>query len=1025
MEAFQKIPEDVLHSLRVLGMVSGCQGDTMSYSHDGIQPNGVPTPGLEDAVCTLKEILPGDYPDSFMVFDYGMYPPLTFIDRGEAHNKAFQWMVDKVESQYNPPYYLLIGKQINPEDASVEFRVKLKLPREEVFADMNTMLETGFQDMVRDAVISEYNSLNNLILISSGEIAGIDKLRELLSGFLDESITGELDDALLFTNGFFPVPGSPSNIDTTGQPLLSGDVFDYAGLGIDEGNGSYSVRNNISSVISGLNWSAFAILTDDRNYSNGNGEDFEAAIEAFNSADEKIVFWFHYHISSDSTSPPQVFLKLRNNFTLSEAEQLAEEYWNAYLALFPAGDGGGGVARPGRASSPCPDWPVVDILSWRTNGQNGDNLLNCVEEIFPVFFGISYAGGVACGIADGVLDNVSFLADIAHGLIDFARYGHVVLPSSGFFPNIFDLFWLTDLTYRAIKKEVVEKGWFEFWGWDLNFGEAANANMKDGIQYWNKINAIYDAITKEGFIREVFNTLKTQFFTWLGNVSGANGSKIAGHEHGKIIFDVLLGVVTGGGSATKELTQIAKKNIGDLIDALDAGNFSGFIAQKWDNIADGIGGIKCKILYNGCFVRNTPVLLAGATGIMAVPIQNIQPFDYVLAHTTVNHTYGLTASTDNTFTGLASEDLYTSTQQKQRDQFELNETDWYEVSFKELHGGGYCKLALHKDWMNQHGMNEVGSIHDLNLPEQGISGPNIITAIKHILPQKIPADENPTDNYETRPVTGIFVHQSNDVWTLRFDNGDSLGVTFNHPIYSAIHRDWRLAGELEPGERLLAKSGEVTLASKEKLPGTHTVYNLEVRELHNFLVGGDGVVVHNLCWGEVTDFLNLPLQKKLDEIVEWWAGKYPKIFERGNFFEALMRKKKFKDWNYTGVPAPGDQGLGISNFWLIDFYKDIPGGKKVASMKTTINSDVGTWLTGANKTHVNDLATRLNSGSFPSCKQCANPTTITGVTKVELHVFVQKGHAIPSNQASWQSAIDAEVGSGKITVILDEIEQNL
>jgi hypothetical protein len=45
--------------------------------------------------------------------------------------------------------------------------------------------------------------------------------------------------------------------------------------------------------------------------------------------------------------------------------------------------------------------------------------------------------------------------------------------------------------------------------------------------------------------------------------------------------------------------------------------------------------------------------------------------------------------------------------------------------------------------------------------------------------------------------------------------------------------------------------------------------------------------------------------------------------------------------------------------------------------------------------------------------------------QIELHVFVKKGHAIPSNQASWQSAIDAEVGTGKITVILDEIEQNL
>ncbi len=47
------------------------------------------------------------------------------------------------------------------------------------------------------------------------------------------------------------------------------------------------------------------------------------------------------------------------------------------------------------------------------------------------------------------------------------------------------------------------------------------------------------------------------------------------------------------------------------------------------------------------------------------------------------------------------------------------------------------------------------------------------------------------------------------------------------------------------------------LASKEKLPGTHTVYNLEVRELHNFLVGNAGVVVHNSCnwmWNTIRSY---------------------------------------------------------------------------------------------------------------------------------------------------------------------------
>jgi hypothetical protein len=96
------------------------------------------------------------------------------------------------------------------------------------------------------------------------------------------------------------------------------------------------------------------------------------------------------------------------------------------------------------------------------------------------------------------------------------------------------------------------------------------------------------------------------------------------------------------------------------------------------------------------------------------------------------------------------------------------------------------------------------------------------------------------------------VHRSNDVWRLAFDSGDTLGVTYNHPIYSATAGDWRLAGELEIGEEVLTYNGAATLCSKAPLPGAHVVYNLEVKDWHNFLVGELGVVVHNSCITWVT-----------------------------------------------------------------------------------------------------------------------------------------------------------------------------
>ena len=57
------------------------------------------------------------------------------------------------------------------------------------------------------------------------------------------------------------------------------------------------------------------------------------------------------------------------------------------------------------------------------------------------------------------------------------------------------------------------------------------------------------------------------------------------------------------------------------------------------------------------------------------------------------------------------------------------------------------------------------------------------------------------------------------------------------------------------GEQVLTLRGNTALASRQRLLGTHTVYNLEVKGLHNFLVGRQGVVVHNSCFQLVKDFI--------------------------------------------------------------------------------------------------------------------------------------------------------------------------
>jgi hypothetical protein len=255
--------------------------------------------------------------------------------------------------------------------------------------------------------------------------------------------------------------------------------------------------------------------------------------------------------------------------------------------------------------------------------------------------------------------------------------------------------------------------------------------------------------------------------------------------------------------------------------------------------------------------RTTTAAYALAAMPVAVPIQDVQLLDYAVAHKSVNASYGLTASNDDTY--ILGKDPYTSDQQRERDEYKINDTDWNEVTFEQLDGTSTCKLALHNDWITNHSY-VVDGIVNMNLPEQGISGPFKITSIKHIIPQKKPVDEDENDEWEYRPVTGLFTHHSDAVHNITFSNSETLGVTAPHPIFSTTHNDWRLAGELEVGEKVLTYHGEATVTKTEKKGGSEKVYNLEVKDLHNFLVSDVGIVVHNnYKW--ILDLLHFPFEQ--------------------------------------------------------------------------------------------------------------------------------------------------------------------
>ena len=531
-------------------------------------------------------------------------------------------------------------------------------------------------------------------------------------------------------------------------------------------------------------------------------------------------------------------------------------------------------------------------------------------------------------------------------------------------------------------------------------------------------------------IEAMIDGILSEIKKWYKEISGNSGSALQGYQVGVQVYTICAAFLTGGAMTAGKYSKLGTKFLegvktnrspGDLVAAARGWVVNGLedIPSKGKKAQINNQAIKCKILGNGCFVKNTPVLMAGNTfaksgktyalaaamPFMAMPIQEVPLLSWTVAHETVNEQINFIASMDDDlYLGLLNEDPYTSDQQRQRDTYELNDTDWYSVSFEQVDGTSKCHFALHDEWIKRQGY-ETDKVIILNLPEQGINGPFRVTAIKHIIPQKKP-EGDAGDGYDWKPVTGLFEHQSNQIYNINFDNGESLGVTYQHPIYSTTTGNWKMAGELEIGEEVLTKLGNTKVVSTTKKEGPETVYNLEVKELHNFLVGESGIVVHNACW----DYAEKIVSGAISTAEIWEMKGFPAIFKRGGIIEQIIRKGKYtkgKGWGYTGV---GEGGLGKTNFWLIDFFK----GNRVVSLKSTTVKNGPDWAT-SNAQHIRDLSTRKIQGSFPNCKpgsNCINPSNvIDNVTEAELHIVVEKLSEI--NKNDWITAIKSKLPVGE------------
>ncbi len=734
--------------------------------------------------------------------------------------------------------YLMIAKE-HYTTGEINYRVHIEFPNISVFNEMNAVELEAIESYVFNKIIQEKNTYQNQNESNSQiEKVGIEAFMDIVQNGLstDAFIESGWAEQLLEEGDYGKLTASTSNnnFDESG-------VWDFSGITFKSEGQEYLIRNILQQSFNQLPTNIGIVMSDSNN-SVSEMDEAKDIVEII--LDTKVILWMHFDLGSDGT-PLRMFYKATNNLSSEEAEQLMSNAINDEFSLKNQDE------DELRTTNCNPSWTwAKDCFYENLTGEYSFEIamgLGFMDGILGFFSGINKVSESFLNTTD------SYLSWIAGPNYDFVKYlnkvawGQITIKQA----------------YESIKNEQIHK---------IQVAHNSRTTILKNYLlfklYWDDVletAAILfltftpdDILAMIGVVgKQIYCQIENFFGNHINDIDKALGY-LLGTILFEVVFEITLAVLTAGSTLALILPKLISyggkfvKLGGGMVDDI----FKAFSKVKNKPLRG-----KCGVLWGGCFVKDTPVLVANknynlnfpntkslavaaAIPIIAVPIQEVQLLDYAVAHETVNSTDGLTASVDDEIYLGLMKDPYTSDQQRQRDEFEINDTDWSEVVFEEVLGGSIAKLALHEYWINRKGY-EVNDIVEMNLPEQGINGPFRISSIKHIIPQKKPVDDDEWDDYGYKPVTALFIHQSNQVFNIDFENGESLGVTYQHPIFSTSEGDWRLAGELQIGERVLTKYGETTIIKSEKKKGQETVYNLEIKDLHNFLVSVSGIVVHN------------------------------------------------------------------------------------------------------------------------------------------------------------------------------------
>ena len=103
-----------------------------------------------------------------------------------------------------------------------------------------------------------------------------------------------------------------------------------------------------------------------------------------------------------------------------------------------------------------------------------------------------------------------------------------------------------------------------------------------------------------------------------------------------------------------------------------------------------------------------------------------------------------------------------------------------------------------------------------------------------------------TRSFAVKKVVNTFKNWAQTYFIIKTDIGDSIKATGRHMFWIENEKRWQIARKLNAGDCLKTHNGFASVTDVIRVDNVEIdTFNLEIQDCHNYLVGRNGILVHN------------------------------------------------------------------------------------------------------------------------------------------------------------------------------------